>query len=78
MSPYLTIAEAAELARVSPKRLRNLISEGLLKPGLHHVRPRGLGRRIKRDAFMAWLDNAEPVSHEIPMAHSRRRRFRKG
>ena len=29
--PYLTLAEAAELARVSSKRLRNLMADGTLR-----------------------------------------------
>ena len=38
--PYLTLAEAAELARVSPKRLQNLMADGTLQEGVHFTRPR--------------------------------------
>ncbi len=66
-SPYLTIAEAAEIARVSPKRLRNLMSAGILREG--HA------PRVKREPFMRWLDGVCAVEDEIPMArklHHRR------
>ena len=35
MDEYLTIAEAAALLKVSPKRLRNLMCTGVLKLGEH-------------------------------------------
>ncbi len=53
---YLTIAEAADLARVSPKRLRNLMADGTLREGVHYSRPRGLRQRFKREALVAWLE----------------------
>jgi hypothetical protein len=55
VAPFLTIAEAAGLARVSPKRLRALMHAGILREGLHYSRPRGLRPRFKRDALLAWL-----------------------
>ena len=59
MSPYLTIAEAAELACVSPKRLRNLMADGTLRRGLHYSRPRGLRPRFMRAALVAWIEERE-------------------
>ena len=58
ISPFLTIAEAAALARVSTKRLRNLMGHALIE-GIHFVRPRGLGPRFKREALLAWLDGRD-------------------
>jgi hypothetical protein len=62
---YLTIAEAAQLARLTPKRIRNLMAAGILREGVHFSRPRGLRPRIFRDALIAWLegrDRSAPVS----------------
>lgn len=56
MTTYWTIAEAAEVARVSPKRLRHLMTNGTLREGVHYTRPAGLRPRIKREPFVAWLE----------------------
>jgi hypothetical protein len=72
-SLYLTIAEAAEIARVSPKRLRNLMAEGVLREGEHFTRPKGLGPRVKREPFMRWLDGSCAVEDDIPLARTHRR-----
>jgi hypothetical protein len=68
--PYLTIAEAAQLARLTPKRLRNLMAAGVLREGIHFSRPRGLRPRIFRDSLLAWLQGAEQFE---PAAVPRRR-----
>lgn len=69
VGPFLTVREAAELARVSPKRLRALMQAGVLREGTHYSRPRGLRPRFKRDALLAWLggdpldaNTGEPLS----------------
>jgi hypothetical protein len=59
MTTYLTITEAAALARVSPKRLRNLMADDTLREGVHFTRPRGLGPRFRREAFLAWLEGRD-------------------
>lgn len=56
---FLTIAEAAELARVTPKTLRNLMANGTLIEGVHYTRPRGRRPLFKRDALLAWLNDSE-------------------
>jgi hypothetical protein len=71
LSPYLNIAETADLARISPKRLRNLMANGTLREGIHYTRPRGLAPRFKRDALLAWLEGTEATDAAIPMASSR-------
>ena len=58
-APYLTIAEAAALARVSPKRLRNLMSKGTLREGVHYTRPRGLHPRFLRESLDNWIQGRE-------------------
>jgi excisionase family DNA binding protein len=59
---YLTIAEAAELVRVSPKRLRNLMANGTLREGTHYTRPAGLRPRFRREALLAWLEGPQDES----------------
>ena len=74
LSHFLTIAEAAEIARISPKRLRNLMAEGTLREGVHYTRPTRLAPRFRRAALLAWLDPHHPEGHEgLPMAASKRR-----
>jgi len=60
--PYLTVAEAACLARLSTKRLRNLMASQVLQEGTHFVRPRGLHPRFKRDALEKWLEGRDDES----------------
>jgi len=75
VSPFLTIAEAAEFVRVSPKRIRNLMADGTLREGQHFVRPKGLGPRFRRDALMDWLDPPQlDHANAIPMARRGARR----
>ena len=59
---YWTIAEGATFARISPKRLRNLMANGTLREGVHYTRPRGLRPRLKREAFDSWLEGDAPVT----------------
>jgi hypothetical protein len=71
-SPFLTIAEAAELARVSPKRIRNLMAAGVLQEGVHFTRPRGLGARFRREALIAWIDGRDAAPPAQPPARRAR------
>lgn len=74
--PFLTIKETAELARVSAKRIRNLMSDGTLREGEHFVRPKGIATRFKRAAVLAWLEGSTEAAEEsIPMASTQRRRL---
>ncbi len=57
--PYLTLAEAAELARLSTKRLRNLMADGTLREGMHFTRPRGVRPRFRRQAVIDWLEGRD-------------------
>lgn len=75
MSPYLNIAETADLARISSKRLRNLMATGVLIEGVHFTRPRGLAARFKRDEVLNWLEGRD-LSNTVdtgaaPKSHSR-------
>lgn len=57
--PYLTLAEASDLARVSRKRIQNLMADGTLREGVHFSRPRGLRPRFRREALIAWLEGGD-------------------
>jgi hypothetical protein len=74
-SPYMTIAEAAAFARLSTKRIRNLMATGQLREGVHYTRPRGTRPRFKRLALVDWLEGADPSDQSEAVtkrkAHSR-------
>lgn len=59
MSDYLTIAEAAEIARERTSTLYKRMHDGTLTEGVHFVRPRGKHPLIKRDEFVAWLEGRD-------------------
>ena len=59
---YLRVAEAATLLRVTPKRVRNLMSAGTLRKGTHWFSPAGLGPRFKRAALVAYIEESETVT----------------
>lgn len=72
---YLTIAEVAALLKVSPKRVRNLMSAGVFRQGEHFYRRSGLGPRFKHSVITAWLEGDEepkimtfPVERKLTMA----------
>lgn len=68
---YLTVAEVAAMLKVSPKRIRNMMSSGAFRPGEHFFRRRGIGPRFLRSRVDAWLRTGESVSVDaIPMARS--------
>jgi predicted DNA-binding transcriptional regulator AlpA len=71
---YLTIKELAQRLKLSPKTIRNKISSGVFKLGVHYVRPPSLGTRFKWSAIEKWLESertaeeSEQSDDEIPMA----------
>lgn len=58
-APYLTLAEAAELARCAGKTLQNLMASGVLVEGLHYFRPRGRRPLFHREALVAWIEGRD-------------------
>lgn len=69
---YLTVAEVAAILKLSPKRVRNMMSSGAFRPGEHFLRRHGIGPRFLRSQVDAWLTGSEGVSGDpIPMARSR-------
>jgi len=72
MDTYLTIAEAAELLKLSPKSVRNKIAAGQFQLGVHFYRPPGMTPRFKWNAVVKWMEapmEAEDVAKidAIPM-----------
>jgi hypothetical protein len=57
--PYLTLAEAAELARCAPKTIQNLMQRRILVEGVHFFRPRGRRPLFQRDAVVAWIEGRD-------------------
>ncbi len=73
---YLTVSEVASLLKVSPKRVRNMMSGGAFQSGDHFFRRPGIGPRFLRSRVEAWLQNRHAVSAEaIPMARRGRQEF---
>ena len=71
---YLTIAEVAELLKLSPKRVRNLMSTGAFLAGVHFFRRRGITPRFLRSRVEAWVRGEDQIDEgSIPMARDRRR-----
>ncbi len=66
---YLTVAEVAAILKVSPKRVRNLMSSRVFRRGDHFLRRQGIGPRFLRSRIDAWLQNGPGSQAEIvPMA----------
>lgn len=70
---FLTIEEAAEIARVSSKRFRNLMAEGVLREGVHFTRPAGLRPRVLRSALWSWLQGQDLHTSRRYQRRARRR-----
>ncbi len=54
---YLTTKEVAERLRWQPKTLLNRVSQGIVRGGVHYLKPRGIGLRWKWSAVEAWLES---------------------
>ncbi len=68
---YLTVGEVASILKVSPKRVRNMMSSGSFRAGMDFFRRPGIGPRFVRSRLEAWLRDSDRASDEpIPMARS--------
>lgn len=63
---YLTLQEAAAIARCASKTLQNHMTNGILVEGVHFFRPRGRRVLFSRDAFIAWCEGRDA---ELIVAH---------
>lgn len=59
MSPYLTIAEAADLLRISPRALSTKMCKGVFREGEHYFRRRGMRALFKRAALESWIEGED-------------------
>jgi hypothetical protein len=72
---YLTIQEVAEWLRLSPKRVRTLMSAGIFREGFHFFRGQGIRPRFRWSRVVEWIEAGRRASEEaIPMARSTKRR----
>jgi len=74
---YLTISELAARLKIKPKTIKNKMSSGIFRRGLHYFSPPGLGPRFKWSAVVAWLEQSQEPEGEddgdaIPMPRSYR------
>jgi hypothetical protein len=67
MEEYLTISEVAARLKISPKTLRNKMAAGVFCKGVHYVRPNGLGTRFKWGAVVAWLEQEDTGTPDVPV-----------
>jgi hypothetical protein len=64
----LTIGEVARRLKLKPKSVRNKMSSGIWKLGIHYFRPKGLSTRFSWPAIVRWLrgeDQKETVSNPL-------------
>jgi hypothetical protein len=62
---YLTIADLSQRIGYSPQSIRNMMSRGVFRLGVHYVKPR---RRVlfKWSKIVAWL-HGESAAIDIPL-----------
>jgi hypothetical protein len=70
MDEYLKIPEPAALLRISPRTLRNKMSAGVFRLGVHYFSPPGLGPRFKRRAIVSWIEQSEQEAANESMGES--------
>lgn len=70
-SPYMTVAEAAELLRLKPYTVRRMISDRVFKEGIHYVRPPRMRPRFLRVGLAEFMAGRSEV-----VGASRRQRSR--
>lgn len=68
MLQYLTIAEAASLLRIDQQTMRNKISLGIFREGVHFFRPRGSRPLFKRQALEDYVEGREAQPAGMVMA----------
>jgi hypothetical protein len=59
MEEYLTITEVAGLLRCKPKTVRNKMSAGIFRQGVHYFRPAGFDPLFKLTAVVELIEGPE-------------------
>ena len=64
---YLTITQLSARIAYSPQSIRNMMSRGVFRLGVHYVKPR---RRVlfKWGTIVAWLHRESATTDDIPLA----------
>jgi hypothetical protein len=70
---YLTIEELSARLKIKPKTIKNKMTAGIFRRGLHYFSPAGLRPRFKWSAIVLWLEEkdkqiTEQPADAIPMA----------
>lgn len=79
MEEYLTIAELSVRLKIAPKTVKNKMSAGIFRKGVHYFSPAGLGPRFKWSAVVAWLEQSEHfLDSTVESAIDHGRKVRRG
>jgi len=70
---YLTVKEVATRLKLSPKTVKNKMTAGVFRRGVHYFAPPGMGPRFKWSAVVTWIEQAggqreANTRDRIPMA----------
>ena len=68
---YLTIQELAQRLKLSPKTIRNKMTTGILKGGVHYFSPPGLAPRFKWSAIVAWMEGPSALQEMTARVQAR-------
>ena len=78
MKRYLSVKEAAEELGWKPKTLRNKMSAGIFRQGIHYIKRRGIRPRFIRGSLEAWLEGSESYPGQLEVPQAKRGRQPKG
>ena len=67
---YLTIAEVAALLRCKAKTIRNKMSSGIFRLGVHYFRPAGFDPLFERSAVIELIEGREASGIELDPRNS--------
>jgi hypothetical protein len=72
---YLTVAEVAAILKVSPKRVRSLMSCGIFRTGERFFKRLGIRPRFLRSQVDAWLRDGRRAEEAIPLVRGTARQI---
>jgi hypothetical protein len=69
LEEYLTIEELSARLKIKPKTIKNKMTAGIFRKGVHYFSPAGLGPRFKWSAVVAWIEGDDNQQQSgIPMS----------